>query len=84
MIRHYSRQTITEPIGPITVVSGKSRRLTFFECGNDLNSMIDCAKISDLVLLVIDGNFGFEMVSDKKNRKKMNNYSYNNIFKGNI
>jgi hypothetical protein len=24
--------------------------------------MIDCAKIADLVLLVIDGSFGFEMV----------------------
>ena len=61
MIRHYSRQTIVDPIGPITVVSGKKRRLTFFECQNDLNSMIDCAKVSDLVLLVIDGHFGFEM-----------------------
>ena len=51
-----------DPTGPITVVTGKKRRLTFFECGNDLNSMIDCAKISDLILLVIDGHFGFEMV----------------------
>ena len=62
MIRHYSRQGIVEPKGPVTVVSGKTRRLTFFECQNDLNSMIDCAKVSDLVLLVIDGHFGFEMV----------------------
>lgn len=47
--------------GPITVVSGKHRRLTFIECVNDLNAMIDIAKIADLVLLLIDGNFGFEM-----------------------
>lgn len=40
---------------------GKKRRLTFLECGNDMNSMIDVGKIADLVLLMIDGSFGFEM-----------------------
>ena len=48
--------------GPITLVSGKKRRLTFIECNNDLNSMIDIGKIADLVLLMIDASFGFEMV----------------------
>jgi ribosome biogenesis protein BMS1 len=39
--------------GPLTLVSGKNRRLTFFEClANDLNSMIDLAKTADLVLLL--------------------------------
>jgi ribosome biogenesis protein BMS1 len=33
------------------------------ECSNDMNSMIDIAKIADLVLLMIDASFGFEMVS---------------------
>ena len=47
--------------GPITVVSGKKRRLTFIECPNDISSMIDLGKIADLVLLLIDGSFGFEM-----------------------
>jgi ribosome biogenesis protein BMS1 len=65
MVKHYSKQNIGEPKGPITVVSGKARRLTFIECQNDLNSMMDCAKVSDLILLVIDGHFGFEMVSDE-------------------
>lgn len=41
---------------------GKKRRLTFIECANDMNSMIDVAKIADLVLLMIDASFGFEMV----------------------
>jgi len=40
---------------------GKSRRLTFIECPNDLGAIIDLAKIADLVLLMIDGSFGFEM-----------------------
>lgn len=29
--------------------SGKKRRLTIVECGNDLNTMIDVAKVADLV-----------------------------------
>ena len=47
--------------GPITVVSGKHRRITFIECPTDLNSMIDVAKVADLVLLMIDASYGFEM-----------------------
>ncbi|KAL2925349.1 Ribosome biogenesis protein bms1, partial [Bienertia sinuspersici] len=40
---------------------GKQRRLQFVECPNNLNAMIDCAKIADLALLLIDGSYGFEM-----------------------
>ncbi|KAH7885113.1 DUF663-domain-containing protein [Phlebopus sp. FC_14] len=61
LVRRYSKQTLQEAKGPITVVSGKTRRLTFIECNNDLNSMIDIGKIADLVLLMIDGSYGFEM-----------------------
>lgn len=62
LVRRYTKQTLNEVKGPVTVVSGKKRRLTFIECNNDLNSMIDIGKIADLVLLMIDGSFGFEMV----------------------
>ncbi len=62
LVRRYTKQTLNEAKGPITVVSGKKKRLTFIECNNDLNSMIDIGKIADLVLLMIDGSFGFEMV----------------------
>ena len=30
---------------------GKKRRLTIIECGNELNTMIDVAKVADLVCL---------------------------------
>lgn len=43
------------------VLVGKKRRLTLLECGNDLNTMLDVAKIADLVLLLVDASFGFEM-----------------------
>ncbi|CUM62746.1 uncharacterized protein PRCAT00000303001 [Priceomyces carsonii] len=61
LVRRLTKHTLTEIKGPITVVSGKRRRLTFIEVNNDLNSMVDAAKIADLVLLLIDGNFGLEM-----------------------
>ncbi|KAF8477074.1 hypothetical protein BDZ91DRAFT_778247 [Kalaharituber pfeilii] len=61
LVKRYTKHTLTTIQGPITVVTGKRRRLTFIECNNDINSMIDLAKIADIVLLMIDGNFGFEM-----------------------
>ena len=39
----------------------QSRRITLFECPNDINSMIDICKVADLVLMMIDASFGFEM-----------------------
>ncbi|KAL2040359.1 hypothetical protein N7G274_006802 [Stereocaulon virgatum] len=62
LIKRYSKHSISSPTGPLTVVTSKRRRLTFIECPADsLASMIDVSKIADIVLLMIDGNFGFEM-----------------------
>ncbi|KAJ0416544.1 hypothetical protein BJY00DRAFT_232841 [Aspergillus carlsbadensis] len=62
LIRRYTKQTLSTPNGPLTVVTSKRRRLTFLESPSDsLASAIDVAKIADIVLLMIDGNYGFEM-----------------------
>lgn len=61
LVRHYTKHNLNNVQGPVTVVSGKKRRITMIECTNDLNSMIDISKIADLVLLLIDASFGFEM-----------------------
>ncbi|CAD6203540.1 unnamed protein product [Miscanthus lutarioriparius] len=61
LVKHYTKQNLPEVRGPITVVSGKNRRVQFVECPNDINGMIDAAKIADLALLLIDGSYGFEM-----------------------
>ncbi|XP_017795416.1 PREDICTED: ribosome biogenesis protein BMS1 homolog [Habropoda laboriosa] len=61
LIKSYVKQPLTNILGPVTVVSGKKRRITFMECNNDINSMIDIAKVADLVLLLVDASFGFEM-----------------------
>ncbi|CAN4108613.1 unnamed protein product [Withania somnifera] len=61
LVKHYTKQNLPEVRGPITIVSGKQRRLQFIECPNDINGMIDVAKFADLALLLIDGSYGFEM-----------------------
>jgi ribosome biogenesis protein BMS1 len=61
LVKMYTGQNLTDTRGPITVVAGKKRRFTFFECPNDLGGMTDVAKVADLVLLCIDGSYGFEM-----------------------
>ncbi|EPS36620.1 hypothetical protein H072_9899 [Dactylellina haptotyla CBS 200.50] len=61
LVRRYTKHTLSSIAGPITVVTSKKRRLTFLECDPTLPAMIDTAKIADIVLLLIDGNFGFEM-----------------------
>ncbi|CAI5981301.1 unnamed protein product [Closterium sp. NIES-65] len=61
LIKHYTKHNIPDVKGPITVVSGKKRRLLFIECSSSVHAMLDAAKFADLVLLLIDGSFGFEM-----------------------
>ncbi|KXZ47518.1 hypothetical protein GPECTOR_34g677 [Gonium pectorale] len=61
LVKHYTRQNLADVRGPITVVAGKKRRITLVECPSDLCGMMDAAKYADLVLLLVDGAFGFEM-----------------------
>ncbi|KAK5617982.1 Glycoside hydrolase 2 (Mannanase, beta-galactosidase) [Crenichthys baileyi] len=61
LIKNFTRQKLGDICGPVTIVSGKKRRLTFMECNNDINTMIDLAKVADLVFMLIDASFGFEM-----------------------
>jgi ribosome biogenesis protein BMS1 len=62
LVKMFTGQNLTDTKGPISVVSSRKKRLTFFECSNDLHSMTDLAKVADVVLLMIDGSYGFEMV----------------------
>ncbi|KAJ3316465.1 Glycoside hydrolase 2 (Mannanase, beta-galactosidase), partial [Gonapodya sp. JEL0774] len=61
LVKRYTKHNLNDIRGPITVVSGRKQRLTFIECENDLNAMVDVAKVADLILLTIDASFGFEM-----------------------
>ncbi|KAM3834706.1 ribosome biogenesis protein BMS1 homolog [Vipera latastei] len=61
LIKNFTRQKLVDIQGPVTIVSGKKRRLTIIECECDINVMIDLAKVADLALMLIDASFGFEM-----------------------
>ncbi len=61
LVKIYTGQNLSSTSGPITVVAGPKRRLTFFECPLDIHSMTDLSKVADLVILMIDGSYGFEM-----------------------
>ncbi|RWS23669.1 ribosome biogenesis protein BMS1-like protein, partial [Leptotrombidium deliense] len=61
LVKHMSKETLNNIKGPVTVVSGKKRRVTFIESNCDINSMIDISKVCDLALLLVDASFGFEM-----------------------
>jgi len=60
LVKYYSNTNLTDPTGPITCKT-HTGRVTFMECPNDVSGMLDTAKIADLVLLVVDAKFGFEM-----------------------
>ena len=61
LVKIFTGQNLLDTSGPVTCVVGKKRRITFFECPLDLFSMTDLAKVADLVLLMIDSSYGFEM-----------------------
>jgi ribosome biogenesis protein BMS1 len=44
-----------------SIREGKKKRFTFIECPQDIYSMTDLSKVADLVLLLIDASYGFEM-----------------------
>ena len=45
LIKHYTRQGLAEVRGPLTVVSGKQRRLTFVECPQVSDALSPCALV---------------------------------------
>jgi len=61
LVKHYTRHKINSVNGTITLRSGKNARVTFIECPNDINGMIDLAKVADLCLTLVDASVGFEM-----------------------
>jgi hypothetical protein len=40
LVKHYTRHNLSSVKGPITVVSGKQRRIQLVECGPELNNMV--------------------------------------------
>lgn len=64
--RHCRRGQGSRVHGPVSLpffilTAFQNRRITFIEVPNELTAMLDAAKVADLVLLMIDAKFGFEM-----------------------
>lgn len=61
LVKQWTKMNLGEVAGPVTVVTGKKRRITIIECPNDMNAMCDVSKVADLALLLVDGTYGFQM-----------------------
>ena len=58
LVKRWTKQNVGEVLGPMTVVTGKKRRVTLIECPNDMNAMCDVSKIADLANLGAPGGGG--------------------------
>ncbi|EAS05797.2 elongation factor Tu GTP-binding domain protein (macronuclear) [Tetrahymena thermophila SB210] len=61
LVKTYTKHSIQNVKGPITVRANKKRRITIIECPNDISGMIDMAKIADIAIILVDASIGFEM-----------------------
>ncbi|KAI5184380.1 ribosome biogenesis protein BMS1 [Nematocida homosporus] len=61
VIRKYTRQKIDKITGIVSLMVGKAKRISLFECPADLVSMVDASKVADLVILTIDASVGLEI-----------------------
>ncbi|KAI3972015.1 hypothetical protein MKW92_015778 [Papaver armeniacum] len=62
LVNHFTMEEYGNDIqGPVTIITADKRtRLQFVECPDHISAMIDAAKYADLVLLMVDANYGFE------------------------
>jgi hypothetical protein len=49
LVKHYLQQGVSEIKGPVSLVTGKRKRVTFIEVPNDITEMTDAAKVADYV-----------------------------------
>ena len=61
LVKRYSSQNIPNIQGPVTVVCNKTRRITFIQVENTIESLIDSSKIADIVILMINAKDGLDM-----------------------
>ena len=61
LVKYYIGKNLKSVEGNITVRNSKNQRLTFIECNNDMNNLIDLSKVADICLLLIDASIGFEL-----------------------
>lgn len=60
LIKKFTKHSIEISKGPITLTAGRDKRITLFECNDDIHQFVDSAKVSDMVIFVIDTTVGLE------------------------
>jgi ribosome biogenesis protein BMS1 len=61
ILKYFTHKVVNEVRGPVTLLSSKSKRLSFFEGKADIHQFIDISKIADLVIFTVDACSGLEM-----------------------
>jgi ribosome biogenesis protein BMS1 len=60
LVKKFTKHNIENPKGPITLTAGRDKRITLFECNDDIHQFVDSAKVSDMVIFIIDATVGLE------------------------
>lgn len=53
--------SISDPIGPITVIASKTKRITFYDVPSSIPAILDISKLVNLVILVVNAKVGLEV-----------------------
>lgn len=61
IVNHYTKIKNWDPSMTISILNPKGDMNFFFENISDILSIINCIKVSDLIISIIDGFFGLEM-----------------------
>lgn len=61
MVKYFGHQGVAEVLGPVTLSSSRTRRITLFETRTDIHQFVDVSKVSDLVIFTINAASGLEM-----------------------
>lgn len=63
LVKKFSKHNLDDIKGPITLSAGRDKRITLFECNEDVHQFVDSSKVSDLVIFIIDAVAGLECVT---------------------
>nr|XP_027202871.1 ribosome biogenesis protein bms1-like [Dermatophagoides pteronyssinus] len=60
LIKYYTKRSVNQLNGPVTLVVSKTRRITLIECSTEIEATLDLAKIADIALCMIDIRNGIQ------------------------
>lgn len=61
LVRVVGGYSVSDPIGPITVVASKTKRITFYDVPASIPAILDISKLVNLVIIVVNAKVGLEV-----------------------